>query len=160
MRLYIVRHGDAVSEKVDAARPLSREGRAIVEGIAAFLAKSDSQVARIFHSGKTRAAQTAEILAASLCEAAPPATLEGLNPLDPIETIADELDQWYEDTMIVGHLPFVGRLLAYLLGQNDEDPVPVVSFLPGTVACLGRFDDGSWTILWVLGPRLFDYALK
>ena len=70
MRLYVVRHGDAVSEKVDPARPLSEEGCGTVQSIASFLKESGVRVSRVFHSGKARAAQTAAILAESVAGAA------------------------------------------------------------------------------------------
>ena len=62
MRLYIVQHGDAVPRDVDPARPLSEQGRADIQRLADYLSEHEIEIAQIFHSGKTRAKETAEIL--------------------------------------------------------------------------------------------------
>ena len=65
MRLYLVQHGDALPEQVDPERPLSAEGRRDVEAVARLLASAGTRAVRVAHSGKLRAQQTAEVLAAA-----------------------------------------------------------------------------------------------
>ena len=60
MKLYLVQHGEACAEDVDPERPLTAQGRADVERLAAFLQQAGIQVGRVIHSGKLRAEQTAE----------------------------------------------------------------------------------------------------
>ena len=63
MMLYLVRHGDAVGADVNPTRPLSEEGREEVLKVAHHLKKNRIEVDHIWHSGKVRAIETAEIIA-------------------------------------------------------------------------------------------------
>jgi phosphohistidine phosphatase len=152
MRLYLVQHGEAVPEDVDPARPLSERGHADVRRMAAFLGRAGVRPARIWHSGKRRAEQTAEILAQALAPARPPEARTGLNPKDPIEGIARELGGWDQDMMLVGHLPFMARLASRLVVGREG--ASVVGFQPGSALCLERADQQRWTIAWMLRPEL------
>ena len=91
MRLYLVRHGDALSPGVDPERRLSEAGHQQVGRLAAFLSARAVRVARVLHSGKPRAEQTAEALAAAVAPAAVPVLHDGLSPNDPVEPLAGEI---------------------------------------------------------------------
>ena len=80
MRLYLVQHGEAQPEAVSPERELSAQGRLDVERLADFLGGRGVRAARVYHRGKTRARQTAEILAAHLAPGTVPDVLAGLNP--------------------------------------------------------------------------------
>jgi phosphohistidine phosphatase len=151
MNLYLVQHGDAVPKEVDAQRPLSAEGRAAIERVAGFLDKAGIRVGRILHSGKQRAAQTAELLVAAV-GGGPVERTSGIDPLDPTDPFAQTVSAWSEDTMVVGHLPFMGKLASRLLCGDEE--IPSVAFRPGTVLCLQRADDGGWAVAWTIRPEL------
>jgi phosphohistidine phosphatase len=152
MRIYLVQHGEAVAAEVDPERPLSAAGEADVRRIAAVLRGNGVGVARILHSGKRRAEQTAEVLAAALGPKIQPEARAGLNPNDPTAGLADETAGWEQDTMLVGHLPFMARLASRLIaGREDAD---VVAFRPGSVLCLERTEQRGWTIAWMLRPDL------
>jgi broad specificity phosphatase PhoE len=60
MRVYLVQHGEAQPEAVSAERELTPRGRSDVERVANLLAGGGVRVAKVCHSGKTRARQTAE----------------------------------------------------------------------------------------------------
>ena len=152
MRLYLVQHGDAQPEAVSAERELSPQGRQDVERLAGLLGGRGMRVARIFHSGKTRARQTAEILAAQLAPGTAPEALAGLNPNNPVQPVAAQARAWREDTLLAGHQPFMGRL-ATVLVTDREDP-PMVAYQPGSVACLESNSAGGWEIVWMLRPEL------
>jgi len=152
MRVYVVRHGDAVSDKVDPARPLSKDGRAIVQRAAGLLRESGVRVPRVLYSGKTRAAQTAEILAESVGDASHVQEMAGLKPLDPVAPMVRAVNEWTDDTMIVSHLPLVGSLVSRLV--TGTETVQTVFFQPATTVCLLRLDDDTWTILWIISPDL------
>jgi len=63
MRLYLVQHGKAKSKDEDPDRPLTDQGRNDIKKVAVFLAENAGlKVTSIYHSGKTRARQTAEVL--------------------------------------------------------------------------------------------------
>ena len=66
MQLYLVQHGAAKSEAEDPQRSLTAEGTKTIEGMAKYLSSLKLHVCRIEHSGKDRARQTAEIIAAHL----------------------------------------------------------------------------------------------
>jgi phosphohistidine phosphatase len=154
MRLYLVQHGDALPKEVDPDRPLSEKGRADVQCLASFL-KGRMRVSRVVQSGKTRAHQTAEILASALAPGRGIEVISGIDPLDPPEPIAREIQNWTEDTLMAGHEPFMGKLVTRLINEREE-PL-IVSFLPGTVVCLERQEeDGRWILLWMLRPELLS----
>jgi phosphohistidine phosphatase len=152
MRLYLVQHGEAVPEEIDPARPLNDGGRADVRRMAAFLAQGGVRPDRIWHSGKRRAEQTAEILAQALALASPPEARAGLSPKDPTEGIARALGARNQAVMLVGHLPFMARLASRLVVGRDD--AGVVAFQPGSVLCLEHGDQQRWTIAWMLPPEL------
>lgn len=152
MRLYLLQHGEAVPEEVDRDRPLSRAGRADVEALAAFLNNAEVCPERILHSGKTRARQTADRLATALAPPAGVGVLAGLSPKDPVEPIARQAAAWAADTLLVGHLPSIGRLASYLL-TGDMGEV-ALGYKPGTLLCLERSEAGAWMLLWMLRPEL------
>ncbi len=154
MHIYLVQHGAAVSKDENPKKPLSDNGREDVKRIASFLARSRLSAARVIHSGKLRALETALLLAEVL---GPGHLVEeaasGLAPNDSTDDFFAAIDGWTEDTIIVGHLPFMSRMAARLV-TGDEDET-VVHFKPGSVACLGRGENGGgWTVQWFIRPDL------
>ncbi|NEX20293.1 phosphohistidine phosphatase SixA [Thiorhodococcus mannitoliphagus] len=152
MHLYLAQHGLAVPEDVDPERPLSPQGRTDIERLAARLGRARIVVEPVLHRSKTRAAQTAKILAGPLRASAAPQARGGLKPNDPVEALASEIADWSADTLIVGHLPFVGRLAAHLLVADANQAL--LAFQPGSLACLERDADGHWRLAGMLRPEL------
>ncbi|MDD5556082.1 MAG: phosphohistidine phosphatase SixA [bacterium] len=152
MKAYLVQHGEAKPKDEDADRPLSERGRADVGKAAAFLAAAGVRVGRILHSGRTRAAQTAALLAERLAPGGGVGRADGLDPLADAAAWAERLAAATDDTMLVGHLPHLARLSARLL-RGDEERV-VIGFTPGSVACMERDASGAWTLRWMLAPGL------
>jgi phosphohistidine phosphatase len=152
MSLYLVQHGEALAKEVDPDRPLSAAGRRDIERLGALLAGADFRIMRVLHSGKARARQTAEILAAALAPQAPVEASDGLAPNDAPGPFADRVAQSDDGLLVAGHLPFMARLVSYLLtGEADR---PTVAYRPGSVVCLERDEDGRWHIAWMLRPEL------
>ena len=152
MKLYLVQHGESLPEDVDPERGLSDRGREDVSRVADLLSNSGTQVAQIYHSGKKRAEDTAQLLRGCLATGGVLALRDGIAPLDPADVVADEVDIWDEDVMLVGHLPFVGKLVSLLVASNED--VPIVAFQPGSVICLEREEAGNWIIVWMIRPEL------
>jgi phosphohistidine phosphatase len=152
MRLYLVQHGEALAKELDPERPLSEGGRRDVARIADLLGRAGIRVAHLAHSGKTRARQSAELLAAALLEGGEIESRSGIDPKDPIRPVAEEAGRWAEDAMLVGHLPFMGKLTSLLLSGAEQ--ADAVSFRPGSVACLEREAEGRWTLAWMVRPEL------
>ena len=151
MRLYLVQHGPALPAAEHPDRPLTDQGRREVEVVAALLARGQPCLARIIHSGKTRARQTAEILADHLKPSQPVEAAAGIDPNDPVEPWIVVANGWTEDRLLVGHQPFLGQLVSRLmLGQECA----LVDYRPGTVVCLEPTGAGDWRIVGMLGPAL------
>ena len=152
MNIYLVRHGNAVSAGVDPRRTLSEEGRADVRKIAAFIRPLEVHVEHIWHSGKARVAQTAEILAGVVTVERDCSSREGLGPNADVSAIAHELDAYSVDLMIVGHLPFLDNLTSLLVAGRET--AGVVAFSAGAMACLRRPNHGAWQTNWMITPEL------
>lgn len=152
MKLYLAQHGEAETSAVDPERPLSKQGREDVQTLAALLAASGVRVERVWHSGKLRAQQTALILAGELLTAGKAEPIDGIRPNDPVEAFVADADVWEQDTLIVGHLPFMSRLVS-LLVRGDEQR-EIVDYRPGSVACLERRDAERWVLAWMVRPDL------
>ena len=154
MNLYLVRHGQAVLKEVDADQPLSDAGRAGVERVASALRAGGVRVGRVLHSGKARARQTAEIIGQAVLPGQGAEEIDGIAPLDPTDGLAETVASWTEDTMVVGHLPFMDKMVARLVTGGEEQPALVV-FSPATVVCLQRDEGGQrWRIDWVIKPEV------
>ena len=152
MKLYLVQHAQALSKEEDPARPLSEAGQEDAARMASFLGNAGIRAERVIHSGKLRAQQTAERLAQAL---APDVELEVSGLLDPNEdprALDWQSEAWDRDMLIVGHLPYMARLVSHLV--VDDDRVSLVAYEPGSVVCLERDDEGRWHIDWMLRPGL------
>lgn len=152
MKLYLMQHGDALPEEVNRERPLSDRGRDDVARMARFLSIVGCRASRVHHSGKTRAWQSAEIMAEHMAPGVTPQAMPGISPNDPVAPVAQQLQGFSEDTLIVGHQPFMGRLAAQLLAGDSE--LPVVTYRQGSVACLEKHADGGWSLCWMVRPEL------
>jgi phosphohistidine phosphatase len=151
MRIYLTQHGEALAKDVDRERPLSEQGRADVQRLAEFLRDKGVRVEHIWHSGKTRAEQTAALIADAILPDGQPEARPGLGPNDLVEPLAYSLGTWPSDLALVGHLPFL-RHLACLLLDSEPDPA-TLAFEPGSMACLERDAAGHWALLWMLRPE-------
>ncbi len=151
MHCYLVRHGEAKSEREDPSRPLSDHGREEVTRVARHVGAMGLQIAEIRHSGKLRARQTAEILAEHLSPTRGLHEVEGLSPMDDPGEAQAEIEQSREPLMIVGHLPHLSRLASALLRGDPESEI--IQFKAGAIACLA-WVDGGFRLEWVLTPDL------
>jgi phosphohistidine phosphatase len=152
MELYLVQHGMARSEAEDPSRGLTPEGQREAERAAEFLAPLRLELDHIEHSGKLRARQTAEILAARLLPAKGTQEVTGLAPNDDVAPISARLEQESKNVMLVGHLPHLSRLVSRLLGLGGSRVV--VRFQMGGVVRLDHDEAGQWMVRWVLPPEV------
>jgi phosphohistidine phosphatase len=145
--VLLVHHGDAVGPNVDPMRPLSSVGRAATERLAGAVAARGVKPEAIWHSGKLRARQTAEFFW-SACNPLARFTAErGLLPDDPPQWIRDRLTGEERTIVIVGHMPYLPRLLAALIASGNE--TSRLSFpLHGCVAL--ELDGDRWKEIWRL----------
>ncbi len=152
MKLYLVQHGQACAKQVDPERPLTDQGKADIEKVAAFLRQAGVQAERVIHSEKLRAIQTAEHLAKAIAPGVELETSGIINPNDNPKAFDWQSDSWDRDTLVVGHLPFMAKLVSHLV-IGDENR-PIAAYQPGSVVCLAHNSDARWQINWMIRPEL------
>ncbi|HTL46474.1 MAG TPA: phosphohistidine phosphatase SixA [Verrucomicrobiae bacterium] len=158
MELYILRHGIAVERgdkrylKDDSQRPLTREGREKMHLGALGLKAAGVEFDVLISSPYVRARETAEIVARVFSARKKLQFSEGLiaeaKPrafLKEIQRLSDE----YESVMIVGHEPFLGRLIGLLL--TDQPNLPLVLKKGGL--CHLNLSDKEYGIMTLLMPH-------
>jgi phosphohistidine phosphatase len=152
MNLYLVQHGESRSEEEDPERRLTDKGIAEVQKVARFLSGLKLSVNAVWHSGKPRARQTAELVAEAIGAADRIEKHAGLGPKDEIAPTKKALEKSSGDVMIVGHLPFLGKLVALLVTGDEENDV--VQFQFGSLVCLEQRDGERWKVAWMIRPAL------
>ncbi len=150
MRLYLIQHGESKPEIEDPERSLTLRGEHEVRKVSSVAKMLNIQINKIFHSGKLRAKQTAEILGEAL--KIPIEYCEGLNPLDNIKPWVEKISNLKQDIMIVGHLPFLDKLASYLI-CGDEN-ARVILFRYGAIVCIEQKEDKGWAVKWILTPEM------
>lgn len=158
MMLYLVQHAQALPDDVDPERPLSPEGRAAIGRVAARAAQLALPVEHIYHSGKLRARQTAEVLAEALQVGRAVEKLEGLGPKDRAEPLARWLrveteKQRAGGIVLVSHLPLLDRLAALLVTGDEEMGVVVIQYA-ALLALAPKGNGRRFAIQWLLTPDL------
>ncbi len=151
MELFLVRHGEAKPESEDPSCPLTERGAETVRRMAVWAAQVGVKVDQIRHSGKKRAEQTAALLAERLNPARGVLAVEGLKPNDEVRPVTEVLQAEHESVMLVGHLPFLGRLAGLLLAGNSD--IGIIGFQPAEIVCLSP-REGKWSVNWVMSPEL------
>ena len=152
MALYLVQHGKSLPKDQDPDQGLSEKGKAETELIANKAKERGITVFQIKHSVKTRARQTAEIFARSFNPEQGIQEISGIKPMDDVAEAAAGLNP-AENTMLVGHLPFMERMTAYLVtGSIDK---PIFKFQNSGIVCLDKDPETqAWVILWALLPKI------
>lgn len=153
MLLYLVQHAEAKKEEEDPARGLTDRGLQDIGKIAAHAQELNIKVSHIFHSGKTRALQSAEVLGEHLKPGEGVYRVDGLAPLDDPQVWVERIAQLRDDVMLVGHLPHLGRFASALLCGDKEKNI--VDFKMAGIVCLKRFEDARWAMEWMIVPEMF-----
>jgi phosphohistidine phosphatase len=151
MKLYLVQHAKAASEQIDPQRPLTKEGRSDIQKVAAFIKPLNLCVDCLWHSGKKRAEQTAEVLAEAI-KVKTQTARDGLGPNDDITALKDEFVSASGDIMVVGHLLFLSKLASLLLAGAES--ANTVAFKNGGIVCLNYSEENRWQIDWMIIPEL------
>ncbi len=151
MIIVFVQHGEAKREEEDPERPLTERGKEDTRKVGKFLSHFFSAV-RIFHSGKTRAEQTARILQEYIGGSVE--RVEGLAPNDPPDKALEIVNLAYEkgdNVVIVGHLPHLAKVIQRLCGSD------CVKFTySGAVAVTKEEkNEGKWKVIWYINPTCF-----
>jgi phosphohistidine phosphatase len=125
MRIYLVRHGDAVPEEdagSDRDRWLSPRGREAARILSRLLREQHVAPDAIVCSPLPRAVQTAELLAASLDYLGAIASWRCLEPAAMPRIAASQIGAAGLAVLVVGHEPSISSLGAYLLGRPSFPP--------------------------------------
>jgi len=160
MRLYLLRHAEAVPGTPDASRDLTAHGQRQVALLAqgAGLAPL-AEVDAIEHSPLVRAVRTAQLLRLATRSALPLKVFAGLEPeADPRKTAAI-VAKARRSRLLVGHNPHLAELAALLLGQPDGGEG--IRFRKAGLMALERRSKpdrarpfGAWSLLWMVPPDL------
>jgi phosphohistidine phosphatase len=155
VQLIFLRHGPAGSKSewqgADGQRPLTDDGRAVVQQAAALLARAELTVDALLSSPLTRARQTAEIAAAALgCP----------DRLVDDERLAHGFDRKRLAAIVAEHS---GAETLLLVGHEPEFSAVIGQLTGGTVvikkAGVARVDLDEQTmrgtLVWLLPPRAF-----
>ncbi|MCK5534810.1 phosphohistidine phosphatase SixA [bacterium] len=153
MNLYLVRHGEAMGSELFPTRPLSQKGKADVFKIGKFLKEAGIKIDILWQSKKTRAVQTAQILAEIIkIDKQNIMERDDLFPNDPVNNLLKEIIKKEADhLMIVGHLPFLQKLSSLLLVNSEYKRL--IDFSSGGVVCLRR-EGEEWHLVWEVIPEL------
>lgn len=150
MKLYLMRHGEALSSQKDPLRGLTDDGKEKIEQLAKHLQQQSLSFTYVFHSMKKRAQQTAEIMTRVIYPDIKPTLLENITPTDDPSLILEKINSWTEDTLVTSHLPFIPNLITLLTAQDVY--LSAISFETGTIVCLEKNKNLNWIIKWSSAP--------
>ena len=153
MFLYLMRHASAFSQMQDVKRSLNTTGIKEANKIAHFVKEKKVRFSHIFHSSKTRAEQTANIIAKAVgfedCE-----ILSALEPDLDLEFLSTEIELLEDGTLLVGHLPNLELLCHELLkGAPGSE---TLTFPPAVMVCLRKEEikgKTTWYLQWSVIPE-------
>ncbi|MGA2240823.1 MAG: phosphohistidine phosphatase SixA [Verrucomicrobiota bacterium] len=164
MNLYLLRHGIAVEPgtpgyEKDSERPLTSEGKSRLRQTAAAMKKMDLRFDLILSSPFLRAKQTAEIIAESLKLKKQPGFSDTLTPDGNPKALVRQLNELKpapEDVLLVGHEPYLSRLLALLTTGETGMAIDLkkggLGKLEAESLRLGRYAK----LVWLLTPRQME----
>jgi len=155
MAIFLVQHGISESKKYDPVKGLSHLGIEETDRIAPVAKAYAIPVARIVHSGKKRAEQTAAIYHKALGLENSLDIISGINPLDDVRAFAATIDP-QANWMVVGHMPFLERLVSYLIAGSED--ILIYQFQNSGIVCLDSRESKQgapdWFIKWTLNPNI------
>ncbi|MHC4542753.1 MAG: histidine phosphatase family protein, partial [Planctomycetota bacterium] len=79
---------------------------------------------------------------------------DGLAPNDDVGAIRDEIEAAQRAVMLVGHLPFLGKLASLLLTGSES--AETVAFKQAGIVCLERRDTDGWQLAWMVTPEILS----
>ncbi len=152
MKLYFLRHADALDGADDAVRPLSPHGRKEALEVARFLKPAGIAFDAAYSSPLVRAKETAEIVL-DVC---------GSTRLDLTAALLNEssevkFDEWLrgipdaKHVCLVGHAPSLAERARALLGVTASDSLKLPK---GALACLETENRRTAALKFLVTPKL------
>jgi phosphohistidine phosphatase len=74
--------------------------------------------------------------------------------MDEPETWFSKINNFNQNVMLVGHLPYMAKLASLFLCGNKDNKA--VNFEMGCILCLRQEDDQNWTTDWIIKPRMIN----
>ena len=152
MKVYLVQHGEAAPEEQDPARHLTEKALQDAKCLGRALAANSLRPSEIWHSGKTRTQETAKAIAAAFEGEIPLVEKTGMAPNEHPGPLVDQLK---DDVMVVGHQPFLGKMVGRMVSGHEK--AQIVNFDHLRCACLSG-DGKRWAVEWVQEARLLGKA--
>ena len=152
MKLYFLRHAEALDGDDDAARPLSPHGRKEALEIGRFLKRAGIQFDVAYSSPLVRAKETAEIVL-DVCGS----TKVDLAAALLNETSGAKFDEWLKGipdakrVCLVGHEPSLSQRVRQLLGITVTDALKLPK---GALACLETGNRRTAALKLLVTPKL------
>ena len=153
MKAYLVRHAQAFPSSEDPEGHLTPLGENTAREVGKFLKNHiKAEIAHFYHSHKTRAKESAKIIAAQLNLRAPITEVDGLQPMDKPILWKENLNTIENDVLLVGHLPYLNNLARILLEPAGN--LVEINFKNGTCLCLERYAPEHWVIDYEFSPEI------
>jgi phosphohistidine phosphatase len=160
--LYLIRHADALAKgergiTEDEARPLSENGESQALAAAKALQKLGITLDRLFTSPLVRARQTAELLLKTWSQSK--LTVETCADLEP-KTKPRKLSRFLlkqegERIGLVGHMPHLGEVAAWLIGSKKAQ-IEIAKAGVVLLHCGDAPGKGLAVLRWVVTPEWYS----
>jgi phosphohistidine phosphatase len=167
MNLYILRHGIAVEHgaagyKNDDERPLTSKGERKVWLIADAMKALELSFDVILSSPLVRARETAEIVAEALKAKKRMELTDTLAPQESAKPLVEYLHKQgaLDDVLLVGHEPFLSRLISLLVSGDSETSVLLKKGGFCKLATEELKQGKCATLEWLLTPRQMGLMKK
>lgn len=157
MRLYFLRHAEAVDGFDDAARELSAHGREQCRHLGHWLRTAGVTFDAVYTSPLVRARQTAEGVLKAAGLAKGPAPVEQAALLN--ESSAAACTRWlpslltHKHVLLVGHAPSLAERVRWLLDIRHPEAFDMPK---ASLACVATDDARSGTLKFFVTPKLFS----
>lgn len=159
MKLYILRHGDAVghgdSRYAEDERPLTSKGIRRTRQLAHALRRMEVRFDVILSSPLTRARQTAELLARGWKQKVQ--FTATLTPTGSISSLIDQVNGLRpapKTVLLVGHEPYLSSLVSLLCVGGPALPIKLKKGALCRLEAEHLVCDKCATLEWLLQPRL------
>ena len=108
----------------------------------------------IWHSPLRRAKQTAEFVAARFPKAALTSSAALAPNADPRKVLVELARDRWDDVVLVGHMPHLGRLLGLAVTGREDADVPMKKAAIARISFAGSHPSPPGDLKWLLSPSL------
>ncbi len=160
MKLYILRHGEAVEHGdpcfTENERPLTPKGIQRTKQLAHALREREICFDKILSSPLVRARQTAEIVARGMQK--PVGLTDALTPAGNMKSLVEQISMIRPtpgSVVLVGHEPYLSGFISFLCLGNADLPIKLKKGALCRLEIEHLTCGKCATLEWLLQPRLF-----